>query len=63
MYYGRYSQEARRWVTSWPLPSELITHAKTAPALKIETPLRVVYDEDSAEALDENTPVNKAATE
>jgi len=24
MYYGRYSREARRWIKSWPLPSELI---------------------------------------
>lgn len=35
MYYGRYSREARRLVTSWPLPSEIIAHAKIEPDLRI----------------------------
>jgi hypothetical protein len=35
MYYGRYSREARRWITSWPLPSELVARAKIAPDLQV----------------------------
>ena len=52
MYYGRYSREARRWITSWPLPSEIIARAKIVPTFEIIRSSGLAPD-DFAEALDD----------
>ena len=61
MYYARYSREARRWITSWPLPSEILARAKIEPAFEHTRPSGFVLDH-SAEAVDD-TPLNKASAE
>ena len=47
MYYGRYSRETRRWVLSWPRPSEIIAHAK------IESEVQTDESEGSVELTDD----------
>ena len=59
MYYGRYSRETKRWTKSWPLPSEIVAHAKIDPAFERSSGLVPV---DSGEAV-EDAPLNKVAAE
>lgn len=61
MYYGRYSREAGRWITSWPLPSELIAHATIEPTFEIVRSSGVAPD-GPTDALDD-TLLNKKMAE
>ena len=59
MYYGRYSRETRRWTTAWPLPSEIVDHAKIDPTFDR---LSGLVPDDSGEAI-EFAPLNRAVAE
>jgi len=59
MYYGRYSREARRWLISWPLPSEILAHPDFRSHFKVETPVEASQTGDSSDDSDVNQMLTK----
>jgi hypothetical protein len=61
MYYARYSREARRWITTWPLPSEIIAHRKIEPIQHPEDASSLVPEHSSVTL--EGAALSKATAE